>query len=83
MTRENAEAKGQRYLTEGRVVIEAAGPGYLSATVRGAGDIHVVSFARGGWACSCSARGLCSHLHAVRQVAAPTAGRLLGMARSS
>ncbi len=46
MTRESAEAKGARLLTEGRLVVQAAGPGYFAATVRGSGDVHQVRYGR-------------------------------------
>lgn len=77
MTRENAQDRGRRLLTEGRLIVEAAGDGYFSATIRGSGDVHVVSYARGGWCCSCPAKATCSHLHAARLIAAPTAARLI------
>ena len=77
MTRESAAAKGSRYLLEGRLVVESAGLGYFAATVRGAGEHHHVQYARGGWSCSCPCRSTCSHLHAARLVAAPTAARLI------
>ena len=48
MTRESADSKGRRYLLEGRVVIESAGPGWIAATVRGAGEYHHVTYGRGG-----------------------------------
>ena len=70
--RESAAAMGQRYLLEGRVVVEMAGAGVFVATVRGAGDVHLVEYGRGGWSCSCPARSLCSHLAAVQLVAAPS-----------
>jgi len=70
--REGAEAKGARYLLEGRLVVELAQVGYFRATVRGGGQIHVVTFGRGGWHCTCPARGLCAHLAAAHRVAAPT-----------
>lgn len=71
MTRESAHIKARRYLGEGRLVVEMAGPGYVSATIRGDGDIHVVGYARGGWDCTCPARGRCSHLLALGLVCAP------------
>lgn len=75
--RESVADRGSRYLLEGRVVVEAAGAGYFTATVRGAGDIHLVSYARGGWSCSCPARSTCAHLHAARLIAAPAYARLI------
>ena len=73
MTREGAESKGRRLLTEGRLVVEVAGPGVFAATVRGSGDIHLVQYGRGGWSCTCPARSTCSHLAAAQLIAAPTA----------
>ena len=71
MTRESADVKGRRYLTEGRVVVDVVGTGHLAATVRGDGVLHRVSFGRGGWYCTCPAKANCSHLIAVRLVTAP------------
>ncbi len=70
--RESAAVKAGRYLLEGRVVVELAAPGVFVATVRGAGDVHLVEFGRGGWSCTCPARGLCAHLVAAHRIAAPT-----------
>lgn len=70
-TRESAQDKGKRLLVEGRVVVEAAGPGYFAATVRGTGDVHLVEYARGRWTCSCPARLTCSHRSAAALIAAP------------
>lgn len=83
MTRENAETRGARLLTEGRLVVTAASPGYFAAVVRGSADLHDVTFGRGGWSCTCPARGRCSHLHAAALVAAPTAARLLNPERTT
>lgn len=77
MTRENAQDKGRRLLTEGRLVVVSAAPGHFAAVVRGSGALHDVVFGRGGWSCSCPARSTCSHLHAARLVAAPDAARLI------
>lgn len=81
MSRESAETKGARYLTEGRMVVLSAGPSHFLATVRGSGEIHTVRFGRGGWSCTCPARSLCSHLVAARLVAAPDAGQLIAPER--
>ncbi len=56
MTRESAEVKGRRYLTDGRLVVDLAHLGYFRATVRGGGQIYVVTFGRGGW---CNYLSLC------------------------
>lgn len=73
MTRESVRAKGLRILTEGRVIVDQAGHGTFSASVRDSGDVHAVTFGRGGWACTCLARSTCSHLHACWLIAAPNA----------
>lgn len=72
MTRENAADKARRYLVEGRVIITAAGPGYVRARVRGDGAVHQVHDDSRGRICDCPARGLCAHLLAVGLVSAPT-----------
>lgn len=71
--RENAEDKGRRYLLDGRLVVQVvARPGHFSATVRGNGEIYLVTYGRGGWHCTCPARSLCCHLVAAHRIAAPT-----------
>lgn len=82
MTRENAETKGVRYLTSRRLVVLEARTGYLLAVVRGSGELHNVTFGRGGWSCTCPARGTCSHLYAARLIAAPDAARLIDPRRT-
>ncbi len=69
--RETAAVKGTRLLTEGRLIVTAAAAGEFAATVRGSGDVHRVTFGRGGWYCTCPARSTCSHLHAAWLIAAP------------
>ncbi|MGH3548075.1 MAG: hypothetical protein ACRDQU_08160 [Pseudonocardiaceae bacterium] len=70
MTRENAEARGRRYLVEGRLIISCVDGDLVRATCRGSGDVHDLGHdcARGWW-CSCPARTTCSHLHALGLVA--------------
>ena len=77
MTRETVAAKAQRLLLDGAVVVEAAGVGYFTATVRGSTDYNLVTFGRGGWSCTCRCRTTCSHLLAVRLIAPPAYGRLI------
>lgn len=72
MTRENAAAKARRYLTEGRVVLERVDDEHVIAHVRGHATFHTCTHGRGGWACTCQARGVCSHLLAVGLVTAPS-----------
>jgi uncharacterized Zn finger protein len=77
MPRESAEAKGRRYLVEGRVVVEAVDPKRIVASVRGNGAMHTVRYEPGGWSCDCPASGRCSHLVAVGLVTvAPVVRRL-------
>jgi uncharacterized Zn finger protein len=83
MTRESAADKGDRYLLEGRLVVVAAEPGYFLATVRGNGEVHTVTYGRGGWSCTCEARSTCSHLHAARLIAAPDGAHLIQQRRST
>ena len=67
--RENAEAKGLRYLTQGRLVITHVSEKAIRATCRGSGELHSVGWLAGaGWSCSCSARSRCSHLVALHSV---------------
>jgi uncharacterized Zn finger protein len=75
MHRESVTDKAHRYLLEGRVVVSLAAPGVVSATVRGDAEIHRVTYERGGWNCTCPARGRCAHLLAVGLVTAPTTVR--------
>ena len=70
--RENAAAKGRRYLTEGRVVLTHVSAGQVSASIRGDGTIHLASYRNGLWSCTCEARTPnCSHLVALRLCTAP------------
>jgi hypothetical protein len=74
-SKETVAAKAHRYLTEGRVIVTLATPGCVNATVRGDADVHQVTYQRGGWNCTCPARGRCAHLLAVGLVTAPTTVR--------
>jgi hypothetical protein len=61
-SRESAEAKGRRYLVEGRLSIEQVDASGVCATCRGGGAVYDVAWAPGdGWSCSCPARRLCAH----------------------
>jgi hypothetical protein len=75
VTKETVSAKAHRYLVEGRVIITLAVPGRVRATVRGDAEVHQVGYERGGWQCSCPARGRCAHLLAVGLVTAPSSVR--------
>lgn len=67
--RENAQAKGRRYLVEGRLVLTEIRPGLIRATCRGAGHVYSLGWTQGGgWRCDCAAKSACSHLHALKTV---------------
>lgn len=72
--RENALAKGRRYVAEGRLVIRELDEeaGFARAECRGDGAIWALGYEKGdrGWWCSCPARGRCSHLYALGFVSA-------------
>ena len=70
--RENAAAKGRRYVSEGRLVVRQLDEegGVVVADCRGDGAIHSCGYDERGWWCSCAAKGRCSHLHALGLVCA-------------
>jgi len=68
VTRESAEAKGRRYLTEGRLVVGLVDGAHIRATCRGTGATHDLACVRGRWLCSCPARSRCAHLVALQLV---------------
>ena len=71
MTREGAEAKGRRYLTEGRLTVLECGDWLVDATCKGdSGHVYVLGYTRDGWWCECPAVR-CSHLVALQLVTAP------------
>lgn len=77
--RESAATKARRYLAEGRVIVTALDAHRVEAVVRGDAVLHSCSYHAGAWACSCEARGRCSHLLAVGLiVAVDLPGRSLG-----
>jgi uncharacterized Zn finger protein len=71
MTRENVNAKGARYLAEGRLIVTRVSGDRVSASCRGDGEVYELGheLAR-GWHCDCPARGDCCHLVALRLVTA-------------
>ncbi len=71
MSRENAQAKGRRYITEGRLIVTVATEHAVSAICRGGGAVYRVAFDGGRWSCNCPARSLCAHLVALQLVTAP------------
>jgi hypothetical protein len=63
MTRENAAAKGARYLLEARLIVEQVDGDLVRASCRGSGAIYELGYTPDrGWWCDCPAVGLCSHL---------------------
>jgi hypothetical protein len=72
MSRENALAKGRRYVSEGRLVIRSLDEdgGTAQADCRGDGAIYTLGYDDLGWFCSCAALGRCAHLHALGLVTA-------------
>jgi uncharacterized Zn finger protein len=70
MPRENAEAKGRRYLVEGRVTVLEVDTDRISARVRGDGQVWWCGWNPGQrWWCRCPARtDRCAHLTALRLV---------------
>ena len=67
-SREGIEAKGRRYLLEGRLRVLSVHGGRIYAECRGNGTIHHPCYVKGRWACDCDARGRCSHLVALQLV---------------
>jgi len=69
---ENAQDKGRRLLTEGRLIIERVdSTGYVQATCRGdSGEVYHLGFdpGRAQWRCTCPARSRCAHLVALQLV---------------
>jgi uncharacterized Zn finger protein len=72
--REPVEAKGRRYLVEGRLVVEHVAGDMVRARCRGGGAVYELGLEAGGWWCSCLARGRCSHLVALQLVTVADAG---------
>ncbi len=68
MPRENAEAKGRRMVTEGRLLITLVDAQRIEARCRGNGELYRVGFTPDGWACTCPALGKCSHIVALQLV---------------
>jgi uncharacterized Zn finger protein len=66
--RENGEAKGRRYVAEGRLVVEEVNERSIRALCRGAGAVYNLSYEAGRWSCTCPAKGRCAHLVALMLV---------------
>lgn len=68
--RESVDRKARRYLAEGRLRVLSEDVGAVTATCRGGGaTTYRLGRDRGGWWCTCPARGRCSHLTALALVA--------------
>ena len=67
--RETSEAKGKRYVLEGRLRVLWMDELGIRAECRGGGDVYRLGYAPGGWWCSCPALGRCAHLTALLLVA--------------
>ena len=78
MARENAEAKGRRYLVEAQLLVELVNELEVSALCSGDGAVYELGFTAGAWFCTCPALRRCSHLIALGLVVAPSASRPKG-----
>ena len=64
--RENSEAKGRRYLAEGRLNITMISNSRIVARCRGGeGNDYDLGYDSGRWYCDCPALGPCAHLQAL------------------
>jgi hypothetical protein len=69
MSRENAQAKGERYLLSGRLTVRLVTPERIDAFCKGdSGHIYRVIHDAGMWSCSCPAKQRCAHLVALKRV---------------
>jgi uncharacterized Zn finger protein len=69
VTRENAQAKGERYLLSGRLTVCLATPQRVEALCRGdSGHSYSLGHDNDVWWCSCPAKGRCCHLTALKRV---------------
>lgn len=70
--RENAIAKGRRYVSEGRLIVRELDEhaGIVQADCRGAGAVWSVGRDERGWFCTCPAYTTCAHIAALQLVVA-------------
>ena len=73
VTRESAQAKGARYIAEGRLNVVLLTADEIRATCRGDGATYRLGWNPGGWYCDCPALTRCAHLAALRSVTIRTA----------
>jgi hypothetical protein len=57
----NVQAKAERLLCDGRVIVSCEVDG-ITATVSGDHATYRLLLTESGWRCPCPARGLCAHL---------------------
>lgn len=61
--------KGRRYVSEGRLLVEAVEGDHIAAVCRGGGEFYRLGHTpRRGWHCSCPAKTTCAHVHALMLV---------------
>jgi uncharacterized Zn finger protein len=65
MTRENAAAKGIRYLAEHRLTVLRVDKERVEAECRGDGAVYRLGWEDGTWRCDCPAKATCAHLFAL------------------
>jgi hypothetical protein len=68
VSRENVQAKGRRYLTEGRLIVERVDAAGIRAICRGMGAVYTLGYENERWYCICPARDTCAHLTALQLV---------------
>jgi hypothetical protein len=66
--RDNAAAKGKRYLSEGRLIVEHVDAAGIRAVCPVMGSVYGLGCDNERWYCNCPARGLCAHLVALQLV---------------
>ena len=75
---ENAEAKGVRYLGEGRLTILRVDERQIEAVCFGdSGEVYRLGYHPGSWWCDCPALGRCSHMTALMRVSLTPASRVV------
>jgi hypothetical protein len=72
--RENAQAKGLRYLTEHRLTVLRVDRERVEAECRGSGAVYRFGWQDGAWRCECPALTTCAHLFALFAVTERQAG---------
>jgi hypothetical protein len=68
--REDARARGRRFVSEGRLVLRRVDETQILAVCRGdSGELHELGYDQaGGWWCDCQARTQCAHLYSLQLV---------------